>query len=268
MNDDHAIHPNLPNSDSKKVEPLLYAALRQSGLTESEIRLYMLSFERGPSKISTLARTLGVSRPTAYALIDRLVAAGLASDRQEGKTGDFQVESPMQVLQMLKEKNAVGERLQQDLLSSMPALLSLYHRTKDPPKMEIIEGQDALCVLHDQILDLERKEILFCGSGMDFIKMLPSESCERWIRRRIRLGVKVLVLTPEGKDSGRNHSKELREVRVLGGAPPFPTTFQIFANKLVLWQSPAFYAIVIQDTCLVDMMRATFYALWAGSARC
>lgn len=249
-----------------EMEKLLYTVLAQVGLAAPEIRLYVLSFTLGPSKISTLSTKSGISRPTAYTLIDRLIEVGLANGRRGNGVRDFWVKSPMQALSMLKGKNSAGRQLQEDLLSSMPSLLSLYHRTKNPPKMQVVEGQDALVVLRDQILEEERTEILFCGSAKDYIGMLPSGAREPWIRRRVRLGVKARVLVPEGKMLKDDDGKELREVRVLKNVPTFPTTFQIFGNKIVLWQPLAFYAIVIEDAYFVDMMRSTFYGLWAGSA--
>jgi hypothetical protein len=62
-----------------------------------------------------------------------------------------------------------------------------------------------------------------------------------------------------------NDAQELRETRIVSGATPFATSFQLFANKVLIWQPKAPLAVLIEDEFIVQMLRSIFYVLWNKS---
>jgi hypothetical protein len=57
----------------------------------------------------------------------------------------------------------------------------------------------------------------------------------------------------------------MRETRILQGGAPFATSFQLFANKVLIWQPKAPLAVLIEDEYIVQMLRSIFYLLWGKS---
>ena len=57
-------------------------------------------------------------------------------------------------------------------------------------------------------------------------------------------------------------AKEMRETRILKGLAPFAPIFQLYANKVIIWQPKAPLAMLIEDEYITQMLRSIFNALW------
>lgn len=243
----------------------LHDTLVELGLSEPEIDLYTSALTFGPSSVTRLAGHLRTSRRSLYKIIAALEGKGLIR-RKKGRRyfNALTAESPYAILEKIRDKRDQYSELDRDLLSAMPGLLALHDRTSVAGlgRVRTIEGLQKLKILHDGILEEAAKEILFFGAVKDFMKLFPEEDYRRWLDYRLKKGIRVKALTPLESAVTRDHAAELREVRVLDGAQPFLTTFQLVANKLIFWQPKALYALVIEDDQFVEMMRMTFHALW------
>lgn len=256
-------------AELKELKQGVYTALKALGLSESEIQLYAISLLLGPSSLSTLAQHLNISRPNVYKIIKGLERWGLArfSDRKK-YARTFMVESPTAVLEKLRQKRDKTEELDYQFTALMPDLITLYRQGETKTKIKIIEGEEQFLKLYNLILEEAKDQIEFFGSLTDVITSRSLEEQKTWSVKRARKGIKLrsLILPDKELESIQGVNKKMfREVRFLKNLDSFPASFQIFANKVIIWQPKVPLAILIEDENLVLMFRSIFEAFWKQS---
>lgn len=255
---------------SSEVKKSLYSSLKELGLSELEIDLYVISLTLGPSTILEIAKHLEMPRPNVYKVIAGLEKHGLAkfSDRKK-YTRTFIVEPPTVVLEKVRQKRETVSELDHALVGAMPDLLALYHQGETPTKIKVLEGKEQWMKIFFQILDETKEPISYFGSADAFIGMISWETENKWIKERTRKGIHINTLLTPGKDAQTLKAadeKEMRTTRFFEGTMPFVTGFMLYANKVIIWQPKAPLAVLIEDEYIVQMLRSIFDSLWNQSA--
>jgi len=247
---------------------LLYKILKVLGLSTNEQRLFVLSLHKGPSAPAKLAKELGISRPNIYKIIEGLEKRGLATRSGVGRyTKKFVVHSPSRIAERLSEKRTRIENLDESLASILPQLIASYEQESERPVVKIYE-RDQFDETFELMLRETRSEILFFGSIGDMVYYTSPTTQTDFIKRRIKQKIyaRALLLPSRNTDRLRNRdSEELRETRVLNEIDEFHTTFQLFANKALIWQPQASIAILIEDQFIVEMFSSIFDYFWKTS---
>ncbi len=253
----------------QQTQKLVENSLKELGLTSHEINLYFLSLRLGPTPAAELAAELKITRPNIYKVIAGLEKHGLAafSDRK-GRQKNFSVESPTKIVDRLREKKQTIETFDTKMMSVMPDLLAMYQQGELPTSIRIFEGADQFQKLFFQTLDEARGEMQFFGSAKDFRELVPWAEHKIWVERRQRRGlrIKALFLPSKEIEQVQQDQDPLRETRYLTNIDPFQTMFQLYANKMIVWQPKATIALLIEDQYIIAMMRAMFFALWNTSS--
>lgn len=255
--------------NDSQVKKDLYKSLKELGLSEHEITLYSVSVSAGPTPVSKLAEYMNISRPNVYKLIDGLEKAGLAKFSQhKGYLKTFMVEPPSAILERLRAKQEQLKDLDRNISVLMPVLLSEYHQGELPSSIKIYQGQEQFLKIFNQLAE-ETKDITeFFGPLDYFLSFVTRERDQLWMRERINRNVFCRVISPPSKDLEDYMSRdkeEMRETRVLKAKLPFVTAFQLFSNKVIIWQPKAPLAILISDEYIAAMMRTIFYTIWEST---
>lgn len=252
--------------NTEEVKQNLYSSLKELGLGEQEISLYSVSLTVGTVSISELAKHLKISRPNVYKIIKELEEKGLTQFGEHNKYArKFSVESPTVVLEKLREKKEKMQQLDHGLVSSLPELLTLFHQSESDTKIKVIQGKEQFLKNFNEILEQENKEIQYFGSVEDFVGFVSPASEAAWIKKRVAKNIKIKSLLLPSKvasDFALDDEKEMRETKILKGTWPFVTSFQIFSNKVIIWQPKAPLAILIEDKFIVEMLRSMFEKFW------
>ncbi len=247
----------------------LYTSLQELGLSEAQCDLYITSLSLGPTTIAKLAKALSMARPNVYKVIEELESHGLAKFSQRKKfSHTFVVEPPTVLLEKIHQKREKVSQLGHTLRSAMPDMLALYSQGDRPTQIRVLEGQEQYLRLHHTILDETKDVMHFFGSAADFITFTSWDEERRFIKSRLRRGIRInaLVLPSDDAETLRStDAKELRETRILHDIAPFVTSFQLFANKVILWQPKTPIAVLIEDEYFVVMLKSIFDRLWQNA---
>lgn len=251
-----------------QIKEVLYTSLIELGLSEPEVDLYTTSLSVGPTTIGNLAKLIGVNRPNAYKIIASLERHGLATYSERKKYHrHFTVESPTIVRELLKQKKDTIQAQEQKVLHALPDLLALYRQGGLPTSIKVIEGHDQFIKIFFDVLDEAKDEIQYFGSAQDLISGFISWSEEeKWIVKRVSKHIFIKVLIFGGDDASKlvvDDPKQLRETRIIHNMVPFPTSFHVFGNKVIIWQPKVPLALLIEDEYIVAMFRGMFESLWS-----
>ena len=250
----------------QEVKNSLYMALKELGLSDNEINLYSLSLALGPAPIAEISKSLNVPRPNVYKLIEALEKYGLAKFQQHKyRKKTFMVEPPTVLTELLRKKKQDLSRLDSQLVSMLPDLLALYRQGELPSSIKVLEGRDQFLKAWNETLNESDGGQEFLGSTKDFINFISWEHEQSWIQERVKRNIFIRVLSIPSETSqalGSKDKQELRETRVLKSHKPFDAAFQLFGNKVIIWQPNAPLGILIADEYIVKMLRIIFDTLW------
>jgi len=260
----------MDKNRQKEVKESIYTSLKELGLNDLEIELYTISLTVGPSPITEIAKYLNISRPNVYKVIKELENHGLARFSKKNKySRDFMVESPTVVLDKIRNKKESISNLDHQIVANLPDLLTLYQQGDKTTNIKILQGEDQYLKALDLLIEEANKEISFFGSAKDFLNFFESSHIQNvWQKRRIKRGIfnRTLIIEDEKAQQIKSESTEqLRETRILKTPMLFITSFQLFGNKMIIWQPKVPLAILIEDQYIVAMFQSMFNVLWENS---
>ncbi|MFA6422471.1 MAG: helix-turn-helix domain-containing protein [Candidatus Buchananbacteria bacterium] len=257
----------MDKDHQKEVRESLYTSLKELGLSDLEIELYTISLTLGPSPITEIAKYLGISRPNVYKIIKELEIHGLTKFSNNNKySRHFMVEPPTVILEKIRAKKESMHQLDHQIVSSLPDLLALYQQGDKNTSIKILQGKEQYLKALNLLIDEAGKEIAFLGSADDFLDFFEDIEVENiWQKKRIQRKIFNRTLITEGEKTLQikaSSPEQLRETRILKTDSPFVTSFQLFANKMIIWQPKAPLAVLIEDQYITAMFKVIFDSLW------
>lgn len=256
---------NKANTKTPDVLEPLRQSLLDLELSPNEITLYLTSLALGPTPIAKLAQQLGMRRPNLYKVITQLEARGLARfSTTKRKRRTFVVEPPTTIRELLQKKRESVASAEQHLAAIIPVLMAQYRQGEGTTKVKIFETRDQwMQAFFDTLTEADR--IDWFGNYHEWVSFVGAEREQLWIAKRIekQIPIRLLMLPSiEGESLADASPQSRREYRLLASAVPFSCSFQIFANKILLWQPKTPLAVLIEDEYLAQMFRAIFQTLW------
>ena len=111
----------------------LISTLKLAGFNQSEAKIYLTCLEIGASSAWDIYLKSGIKRPTVYAVLDNLVADGVAAKTFDGKRTIFSIVQPADLLLTIdNRKNEFRE--------SLPLFDAIASQSIEKPKIRIYEG--------------------------------------------------------------------------------------------------------------------------------
>lgn len=236
-------------------------ALKQLGLADKEIALYLGLLELGEASILEISKKTGVKRPTAYLIVGALEARGLVSRVVKGKKTVFAAQHPKTIL-------TEAEMRVKQLQDIIPQFEAMMHRSDDRPRVKIYEGKEALDRAYDDAF-VVRGEQLFM-SNMDIVHDVFARTLQK---------VDYSILSPEfsvrelidDSETSKKYAVRVdgpyRKVRFLPKAfSSFATDIGIFGNNTVITSGKKeFFSVRIESKEIADAFRAMFETTWQMS---
>lgn len=229
--------------------------LYESGLNETEAKVYLYVLENGLTSPPVLAKGTGVLRTNCYNVLQSLQAKGLIEEHKKGTRKAYLASDPAALLRALEKKKEATERL-------LPDLRALYTTQKNKPKVRFYDGLEEVKEIYAQVVTAE--EVFGIGS----IKSLASLDPAFWLHilKEYKKNNVIFhdILT---NVSAEKESEEMQ--RVLGGLYDFrllpkeegdqPTDTLIFGDNvaLITLQEPIFGTVLTSP-----LLAKTFRVMW------
>jgi len=230
--------------------------LKQLGLTNTEIKIYITLLELGPSLASAIAKKSLVNRAVTYHVLENLIKKGLVSYVIKENRKYFNAAEPKGLLAILKEK----EETIKEIIPRLDAL-------KKPPKerfiIEVFEGKEGFKTVMNDVLK-EGKEYFilgFTGKGPEIAKYWYAH----WQRRRIKKKILRKVLFPKSMKGTLFVKYPLTKAKFFPENYQTPASALIYGKDKVLIFLPLqkdFAGIRITNKKIFQSYKAYFNLLW------
>jgi sugar-specific transcriptional regulator TrmB len=221
-----------------------------------------------------IARKTGLGRTHIYDIVEELKQKGLVSETKHRKIRQFVVEPPERLGSFLEEQKSQIETKQKALDLLMPTLTSLYRPTSFLPKVKLYEGEEGIRAIYDDTLKGSHKELLQLVSIKDILESPGKDYLDRYIRRRVKLGILVRsVVNLEGylgdKKTGYNVGRTdlLRDVRYPRNKINLTAITMIYGNKVAMTTTKKEgFGFIVESEEFAHTMRIYFEALRANAS--
>ena len=116
------------------MENMLNLELRQLGVKEKEVSVYLAAFEVGFTSVQNSAKHAGLSRPTVYEIIKGLIEKGLMREVKrkgavQGERTYFAAESPDALLGLLRVQKREIDEKEREFIRIISSLRAKYNLT-------------------------------------------------------------------------------------------------------------------------------------------
>lgn len=234
--------------------------LKEYGLEEKEISLYLASLSLGETGMSELAKKSGLIRSTAYVISESLGAKGILGSFVTKKGKRFVATRPEILLSRAKKQV-------EDLESILPELKAVL-KTNSDPNIKYYKGYDGYIVALEDSLKKPNITLRHIGSITELHKVYEDYDLKHYVPERIRKNIFIRSLYSSDtneKLKGRDHSKELREIRYLPPEYPLKTATLIYENKVVITSTKKeMIAIAIESEDIARTEQIKFDFMWDG----
>ncbi len=131
--------------------------LRELGLTEGEIKVYLALNNIGESTTGPIAYESGVTVSKVYDILDRLSKKGLVSHIVKNKTKYFKASDPGRLLVYLREKQDILKEQEQELQKVIPELEIKQQTHVTDETAQVYDGLKGIQTARERSLKIMKK---------------------------------------------------------------------------------------------------------------
>lgn len=245
------------------VEPL-----RQLGLTEGEIKVYLALVALGETTTTPLAEESGVSLSKVYSILDRLAKKGLVSHIIKKKTKHFRAADPHRLLVYLQEKEQQLRAQEEDLKHLVKNLEHKKEIASTVESVQVYDGLRGIQTARERTLKIMKKgdEMWIIGISKTPYHRLTAYF-EDYHHRRYGKGIKCRYLynecarEPFGEKSAQY---PLSEVRYMHKGLVTQGWMEIYADTVTIGVNKGrSFSVVIQNQEVANSFKIYAKLLWS-----
>ncbi|MDP2736768.1 MAG: helix-turn-helix domain-containing protein [bacterium] len=247
---------------------MLERALKDIGLTDKEVSVYLTSLKLGSQPVSVIAKRAHLNRTTTYVILKKLLEKGLMSKYSKGGMIYFTSSSPESIKNYIERKKKELDLVAENIENLLPDLEKIMQYSPSSTKIRFFEGLEGIKALYDYTLEVgERVDEYLFHYDADVPEMW--NFWDIYISRRIEKGIPLRLLAAEDEISlwSKQNDKELlRETRILPH-DKFP-----FGHNLILifgdyygyisYADGVYGGALIHDKYLAEVERSIYQYIW------
>ena len=250
----------IPPSGGKPKPMNPQTALKQFGLTDKEIKIYLASLELGTASVLNIAKKAKLKRPTAYVVLESLLEKGLVSEVPRKNKTLFVAEDPELLTKKFKER-------EQSLIESLPYLKSIYNISEKKPKVRFYDGKSGVETVYDKIMS-GNEEIIWFGSIAYINKNIPRQT-DKFIKLALETDIpsrEIITETKEDFAYAKKISSPKNQVRVLPNDLNFYIDCSLFQNKVAIFSlDKDLFVVVIESEQIYKSFKSIFELAWRAA---
>lgn len=248
---------------------MIYEALKEIGLSEKEVSVYLTLLEIGSGKVQGISRKTRLNRTSIYDILESLTQKGLVSRFKKGGASYFNALEPDRLLTYLdretEERQKLVNRQKSRITDILPQLVSMQDiYASGKPKVRFFEGEKGMREAYEDTLTA-KETILAYANVQTMHEGLP-EFFPEYYRRRAKQGIFIKAIVPQNAFSHERSLHDQEEMRAIRFLPEKEMSFSpevnVYNDKMLIASWNEKMAIIIESKELADLQRLTFELLW------
>jgi sugar-specific transcriptional regulator TrmB len=241
------------------------ASLKEIGLTDGEVRVYLSLLKLGSTKTGRLASSARVSSSKVYKILARLEQKGLVSHVLRDGVTYFSALSPKHLLQYLDDESEKINEKKKVVEGLMPSLEEYIQKT-DKTQATVYTGFKAVSNIFRGILEELKEGDEYFVIGARYVSELPEQMrfFAKYHQLRALKGIKVNMLANnEIRGTLVPWSKKVSDVRFLPDYLISNIQILFYKNKsfVIVWTADP-VAFLIESNEVSKSFKKYFNAFW------
>ena len=227
--------------------------LRNLGLNESEIKVYLLLLKKGLCSATEIAKETALNRSHIYDKLGVLLEKGLMSFVLKNNVKYFKATNPDKITDHLRE-------LEKEIQTVIPELKKIQQIPKKETVVELYQGKEGMKAVFKDVLR-EKKDYFVFGEEGKYQKLFPI-FIQQFLRDVKKNKMIEHLLSKESK-RGKIMVIPTSRLKYLPDNYFSPTMTAIYGSKVAIfiWSHPLF-AILIKDKDVAKSYKSYFNILW------
>ena len=247
--------------------------LKNIGLNEKEIDVYLMNLELGSQPASTIARRVKIPRNTTRFILDKLVDKGVIEKTKRANTQLYSPEEPKNLINLLESQRVdmnagIDEKISQ-LNSVMAELESRFRPASTKPRVTFYEGDDGLKKVYEDTL--KSGEDLRSFASFDVMHGVLPDYFKTYYQRRVKNKLRIRSVHPDSelaREKTENDRREMRDSRLIPKSMyDFTPEIQIYDNKISITSLKEKLGIIIESHEIYQAMSVIFELAWKEASR-
>jgi len=232
--------------------------LKQLGLSEGEISVYLANLKIGLTTAGPLIKESGLQSSAVYHILDSLIEKGLVSFEIKNNIKYFHAVSPERLLDLVEQRKESLEKNKLEIESLIPSLLSTQNKIKKPNQETLIfEGwKGVLSAFKEAYSQLKPGTEIYAytitkefgGADVKQVQWLINKIRELRtnMNKKLKDKIKMKIIAENDSLIGKDQAKtSLTEVKFIENPQTSPAVINIYGDVTIiaLWlKNPiAFY---------------------------
>lgn len=248
------------------------SALKESGLTDGEIKVYLALLELGSTTTGPIVEKSGVSRSIIYQILEKLMQKGIVSSVIKEKTEYFQASDPSKILEFIDRREKEVEENRKKVEELLPQLL-LKQKMASKSEVNMYFGFEGIktAVSEHLYTRLKKGEEFQCLGVFAFQREKYHSYWQEDHRRRTKLGIKIRIMfnrdTKPEILRNRNSFKGC-DARYMPSDVKTPAWFLTYLDTTtIILQDPSEIAVEIINKDITNSFKAYFEEFWKKSKK-
>jgi len=229
--------------------------LKELGLTENEIKVYLVLIESGSLNPTTISQKTGLHRSYIYDTLDRLLERGIVNTVLIDNKKNYQAVDP----RVLRE---IYELKLRQLDNLIPKLSDLYNSTKGETRVELHRGKRVFRTLIKHLISNTDKNdtVYLLGADETMLETVEPIYLKQYFNIIREKNVKEKIIIAKG---GKRFPQKNLEYRELDPKYFDETTIVMIKSKvfIFIWGNP-YHLIIIESQRVCDTYKKQFTLLW------
>jgi sugar-specific transcriptional regulator TrmB len=243
--------------------------LKEMGLTNTEINIYLSLLELGPSTINPIAKRNKLQSSSTFYCLNSLTEKGFVSYTTKNNRKHYEAINPKSLSSIIDHKVKKLETQKNYLKRSLPELNALKALSKPEHSAKLYEGFAGIKAVFGQVIEsLKKGEEYYSFYMSEEPNDLEISEFFKIFNRRLKTkGIKLKLLAKQNykkvftKKYGSRFLKTYQEIRYTKENIPIGTT--IFKDNIAffIWNKNP-YAFTIKSPEMAEAYRKHFLSLW------
>lgn len=230
--------------------------LKELGLTDNEVRIYLLILEHGMMNPSKISQKLGLHRGYVYDALERMQEKEVVNVILKTNKKYYQATSPQNLIELLKFRLESFEK-------AVPDLMKLVTLKKEETKVELHRGKRVYRVLlKDMISTLKNNDTAYLVGVDEDVLMQEVEPIylKQYLNAMKSRKIKEKIIIKIGATKVKSPNLEYKELdsKYIG-----KTAQIIYNDKVAIFiLGTPYYLIVIENKEVAETYKKQFNLLW------
>jgi len=229
---------------------------KELGLTDNEVRIYLLLLKFGMMNPSTISQKLGLHRAYIYDALERMQEKEVVNSILKDNKKNFQATSPDNLIELLKLRLENFQKI-------VPDLMKVAELKKEETKVELHKGKRVYRILLKDLISSLRKneEAYLIGIDEDILLTEVEPIYLKQYLQAIKLkNIKEKIIIKKGGKKLRDPNLQYKKIdeKYIG-----KTAQIIYNNKIAIFiPGTPYYLIIIENKEVAETYKKQFSLLW------